>query len=247
MKTTPLGWLVIRRASAASPEWRHAAPSPKAKNARVRVGGGRLKSTLSHYRCWFPTIHHFKSGRNHGDDANGSGPDRLRGRALGLLHLPGRGCATSRTGALPWERKPAARRPAWSEAPDEQDRIWWWGNYPEPVRQGDDRNFTVPLTMYSRGGQSFCTDRSVIMKAQRAIYPVPIWLFDYLFDRKNPVLDSRQKIQYSLRAWGNIIRGPQGELLSDGYLTAAEDVQRKGAESTLQDTVPSQRALPLPR
>ena len=32
----------------------------------------------------------------------------------------------------------------WTEEPDEQDRLWQWGSYPEPVKEGTPRGFTPP-------------------------------------------------------------------------------------------------------
>jgi len=193
----------------------------------VKVGQ-TVEITLSHARCWFPTVHRFRSGVIMVTMQMAA--DQIDAEAeLSAF-------CVSRDNGMTWSRRytmgeEASADGAWSEEPDSQDRIWWWGNYPEPRRPGDDRSFLVPLAKYADGGQVITIDRNVVLNTAEPIYPGIVWLFDYLFDRKVPVTDSRQTTQYGVRAWGDIIHGPDGALLSDGYLTAAKDEKERSVDA----------------
>jgi hypothetical protein len=205
-----------------SPGW--AAPSD---GLRVTVGQ-TVEITRSHSRCWFPTIHKFRSG------------DLLVSTVLSADQVNGEsavsGYCLSHDGGLTWSRRytigqGANQDGAWSEVPDAADRFWQVGSYPEPQREGDDRNFYLTMTQFGRGGRWTSEDRDIALTLRLPGLISPAWLFDYRFDGKVPVPDTRFDTQLDGRPWGNIVQAPNGDYLCSAYFTEGDDIRREVDES----------------
>ena len=189
--------------------------------------GRTVEITRSHSWCWFPTIHRFRSG----EILVGMvmSPDQVNSEGAFSAY-----CISADRGRT-WSRRytmgvGANQDGAWTEEPDDQDRIWQWGSYPEPVKEGDDTRFTAVMTEYAHGGRRVSMDLDAAFQTARPAGLYPTWLFDYRFDHKFPIADTRILKQFGGRPWGNIIRGSHGELYCSCYYTGREDARRMEAE-----------------
>jgi hypothetical protein len=186
--------------------------------------GQTVEITRSHSWCWFPTIHKFRSG------------ELLVGMVLSPDQINSESAVSayclSRDGGLTWSRRytmgqGANQDGAWSEAPDANDQIWQIGSYPESQREGDPTHFFATLTKYGRGGRFSSEDRDVTLTLTEPAHNALSWLFDYRFDGKVLVSDTRFTTQFHWRPWGNIVTGAHGELYCSAYFTAQVDSERE--------------------
>jgi len=200
-------------------------------NLEVRIGQ-TVEITRSHGWCWFPTVHKFRSGEILISMV--LSPDQVNGESAVSAYC------ISRDGGMTWSRRytmgqGANQDGAWTEVPDEEDMIWQFGSYPEPRREGDTTKFYATLTKFGRGGRFSCEDRDVVFTLRQPARIGPTWLFDYFFDGKVPVPDTRILKQFDGRPWGNIIRDRDGALLCSAYFTTAADQRRLDLEASKLD------------
>ncbi len=189
--------------------------------------GATVEITRSHSWCWFPTIHRFRSG------------EILVGMVMSPDQVNSEGAFSayclSRDGGRTWSRRytmgvGANQDGAWTEEPDSADRIWQWGSYPEPVRDGDDTHFTAIMTRYGHGGRRAELDLDVAFSLAEPAHYNPTWLHAYRFPHVAPTPDTLILKQFQGRPWGNIVRGPQGALFCLCYYTTPADARRLAAE-----------------
>ena len=161
--------------------------------------GRTVEITESHGHCWYPTIHRFRSGEIM--VGMNLSPDEINAESSFSA------ICVSQDGGLTWSPRfsmgaGAAQDGAWSEAPDQDDAIWQWGDYPTQMKDGDTSNFSAALTKYSQGGRRITIERDVQMKLSRPAYLNPTWMYNYRFDGKAPTPDTHVLSQFSGRPWG---------------------------------------------
>lgn len=201
--------------------------------------GQTVEITRSHSWCWFPTIHKFRSGELLVGVV--LAPDQINSESAVSAYC------ISRDGGLTWSRRytmgqGANQDGAWSETPDASDQIWQLGSYPESQREDDPRHFYATLTKFGRGGRASSEDRDVALTLTEPAHNAASWLFDYRFDGKNPVSDTRFTSQFHWRPWGNIVQGRGGELYCSAYFTAQSDAERE-EDAANQKNVEARLAL----
>src|SRR5579859_8200506 len=154
--------------------------------------GKTVEITRSHSRCWFPTVHKFRSGEILVSVK--LSPDETNKESATSAYC------ISKDGGETWSDRHtmgqgALQDGAWSEVPDKDDQIWHWSCDPEPCRDGDYTSFYSTLTKFGRGGRASCEDRDVSFTLHEPVHMSPTALFDYLFDGKIPIPDSRSKVE----------------------------------------------------
>ena len=87
------------------------------------------------------------------------------------------------------------------------------------------------MTRFGRDGRQVDIDFDVVLRTAEPALMAPAWLYAYHFDGKHPVPDTAYTTQFGGRPWGNIIRGPRGELYTSCYYTTQDDNRRYEAEA----------------
>ena len=195
------------------------APDP----LQIKVGE-TVEITRSHSWCWFPSVHKFRSGEILVSIE--MAPDQVNGESAVS------GYCISRDQGKTWSRRytmgqGANQDGAYSEVPDADDMIWQFGSYPEPVKDGDATHFYGTLTKYGRGGRFSSEDRDATLTLHEPGRIGPTWLFDYYFDGKVPVHDTKIETQFDGRPWGNIIQDRDGSFLCTCYYDTLGDNRRE--------------------
>jgi len=220
MMTKP-GTMALSALLLSVPLLRLTAQAHEASEAKL---GATVEITRSHSWCWFPTIHRFRSG----EIIVGMvlSPDQINSESATS------GYCISKDRGQTWSRRftmgeGANQDGAWSEAPDKDDMIWQFGSYPEPVVEGNAQKFYATMTKFGRGGRFSSEDRDVTITLHEPAHIDAAWLFDYRFDGKVLVADTRFGTQFHGRPWGNIVQDKNGYYYCTAYFNTEADGQRE--------------------
>ncbi|MGH9345528.1 MAG: hypothetical protein ACRD19_17410 [Terriglobia bacterium] len=137
--------------------------------------GKTVEITRAYRKCWYPTIHQFRSGEIM--VAILMSPDEVNPEGDFSAYC------LSRDGGMTWSRRytmggGAAADAAWSEVPNHEDNIWHLDVYPEPYSKGNTQEFYDTLTKFACGGRLICVDRDVVLKLSQPAYMSATRLFD---------------------------------------------------------------------
>jgi len=214
---------------AVSPGFSPASPT-QGSGLQITVGQ-TVEITRSHNRCWFPTVHRFRSGELL--ITMSMCPDEVNSEGIFSAYC------ISRDGGTTWSKRytmGAEASDCWSEEPDADDAIWQFCTYPEWVREGDVLEYLADLTKFSHGGRHISEDRDVLVTLAQPAHVTDNYLFDYKFGdpwpTSVPLADTRFKTQLDARSYGNIIKGAQGDLLCSAYILTAADATRRAEDPT---------------
>jgi len=164
-----------------------------------------VEITSSRRYCWFPTIHRFPTGeimvamRMSPDEANPEGD-------FGAYCI-------SKDGGLTWSRRytmgsGANMDAAWSTEAEQDGRIWHLYGWLERYPPGQNHDFYLTLTKWSRGGMEFQQWRDVHLH-----FPEPMLMSPTnTIDRQ--VADGLLTEYPEATAWGAIVHGLNGDLLA---------------------------------
>jgi len=171
--------------------------------------GKTVEITSSRRYCWFPTIHRFTSGeimvamRMSPDEDNPEGDFSAY--------------CLSRDGGMTWSRRYTMGSGAnmdadWSTEPEADGKIWHLWGWVERYPPGQNLDFYLTLTKWSRGGMEFQEGRDVPLH-----FPEPILIpSTNTFDRE--VSDGLLTEVPMVVPWGMIIHGLNGDLLALVYI-----------------------------
>jgi hypothetical protein len=176
----------------------------QAADPEVKVGQ-TVEITSSHRYCWYPTIHRFPTGeimvamRMSPDETNPEGDFSAY-------------CISKDEGAT-WSRRytmgsGANMDAAWSVEPEIDGTIWHLYGWIETYPSGQNQDFHLTLTKWSRGGMEFEERRDVPLHFPKPILMRPTSLFD------RRVSDGHLTEQPVAVPWGTIIHGLNGDLLA---------------------------------
>lgn len=193
----------------------------------IRVGK-TVEVTSSHRKCWYPTIHQFRSGEILVTML--MSPDEINPEGDFSAYC------VSRDGGMTWSQRytmggGATADGAWSEVPNHDDNVWHLDGYPEPYSNGNTHEFYDALTKFADGGRYICLDRDMVLKLSQPAYMSPTRLFD------RHVQDATVATQFRGRPWGSIIEGPHGELFCSAYYIAEADARRYGKPQYFRDVL----------
>ena len=184
--------------------WGVAARNGEAADIEVKVGK-TVEITSSHRYCWFPTIHRFPTGevmvamRMSPDEGNPEGDFCAY-------------CLSKDAGAT-WSPRysmgvGANMDSAWSTEAEPDGRIWHLYGFLERYPPGQNQDFHLSLTKWSRGGMEFQQSRDVPLHFSEPILMSPTWTFD----RRGS--DGHLTESPEATAWGSIVHGLNGDLLA---------------------------------
>ena len=191
------------------------ASSPRigaAADPEVKVGK-RVEITSSHRYCWFPTIHRFPTGeimatmRMSPDENNPEGDFSAY--------------CISKDGGMTWGRRytmgsGANMDASWSYEPEEDGTILHLYSWVERYPLGQNRDFYLTLTRWSRGGMEFQQWRDVPLHLPEHIIFYSPRTIDH-YDSDGHLAEIPR-----LCPWGTIVHGLNGDLLAVMFIKTVE-------------------------
>lgn len=179
----------------------------EAAGLEVKVGK-TVEITSSHRYCWYPVIHRFPTGEIM--VAMRMSPDELNPEGDFSAYC------ISKDEGVTWSQRytmgtGANMDAAWSSEPEEDGKIWHLYGWVETYPPGQNQDFHLTLTKWSRGGMEFQQLRDVPLHFPEPILTDSTWTFD------RHVSDGHLKKLPWAVPWGTIVHGLNGDLLALVY------------------------------